>query len=78
MQRVDTEVLADVLDRARVGDQLLGIGKVDSAIARMADGRAGDAQVNLGRTGVAPTPTKSSTPEAVATVASSLEIAEKR
>src|SRR5688572_14402928 len=46
-EAVDLEELADLLDGAVVGDELLAGGEVDAVEAGVADGGAGDPQVDL-------------------------------
>src|SRR5439155_23757413 len=52
-QRVHLEELANLIDAAVMRDQFFAGGKIDPIKARVADGRAGYAQVNRPRSGVA-------------------------
>jgi len=52
-EAVDLEELADLINRAVVRDQLLTGREVDTVKARVPDRRAGDAEMDLLRAGVA-------------------------
>src|SRR5436190_24023029 len=46
-ERVDADVLADLLDRVVGRDQVLGVREVDPVVAAVLRGRAGDVVVDL-------------------------------
>ena len=55
-ERVGAELVGDLLDRPAVGDHLLARRHVDPVVARMADRRRADPQVDLGGAGLAQHP----------------------
>ena len=55
-EAVDLEELADLLDRAVVGDQLFAGGEIDAVEARVTDRRAAHAEVDFLRAGAAEGP----------------------
>ena len=56
MQRVYTQVFADLLDGAFVGDEFSGVREIDAEVTRAANRRAGYAEMDLGRPGLTQRP----------------------